>query len=540
MIKPESIEKLLSIVDIVEVIESYVELKKSGRNFVGVCPFHDDKHPSMSVSSHLGIFHCFSCKAGGNAIKFIMDFEKIGFVEAVEKLASKYNFSLEYTQNLNPQIKQDKQILENLNAFFVENLFKNIAAQNYLISRGITKEMAEKFSLGYAPNNAMTMRFLQNNDISEKEAIECGVLKQNENGVYASFIDRITFAIKNPQGKIVGFGGRTLTNHPAKYVNSPQSVVFDKSKIFYAYDLAKKSAYEKKELIITEGYMDVISLHKAGFTNAVAVLGTALTQKHIPLIKRANLRVILSFDGDSAGINAAIKSSEILTINGVDGGVAIIKNGADPADLVLSNKISEIENLYTNATEMGEFLIRQIANKYEIARPLQKKLALDEILAYLAKLPNVVANAYRPLICEILKITPDDIRIKKQNTSSQNTQNIEISHKDYLELQILKTMLFDKRARAEILDICEKECFRSHGDIFDAIILQNNEAKIRELEFSEVDIFTNYDDLRNAVKILKIGYLTRKISELKNSQNPQKYEIIMKLNRAIIKLKGFK
>lgn len=540
MIKPESIEKLLSIVDIVEVVESYVELKKSGRNFVGVCPFHDDKHPSMSVSSHLGIFHCFSCKAGGNAIKFIMDFEKIGFVEAVEKLASKYNFSLEYTQNLNPQIKQDKQILENLNAFFVENLFKNIAAQNYLISRGITKEMAEKFSLGYAPNNAMTMRFLQNNDISEKEAIECGVLKQNENGVYASFIDRITFAIKNPQGKIVGFGGRTLTNHPAKYVNSPQSVVFDKSKIFYAYDLAKKSAYEKKELIITEGYMDVISLHKAGFTNAVAVLGTALTQKHIPLIKRANLRVILSFDGDSAGINAAIKSSEILTINGVDGGVAIIKNGADPADLVLSNKISEIENLYTNATEMGEFLIRQIANKYEIARPLQKKLALDEILAYLAKLPNVVANAYRPLICEILKITPDDIRIKKQNTSSQNTQNIEISHKDYLELQILKTMLFDKRARAEILDICEKECFKSHADIFDAIILQNNEAKIRELEFSEVDIFTNYDDLRNAVKILKIGYLTRKISELKNSQNPQKYEIIMKLNRAIMKLKGFK
>lgn len=539
MIKPESIEKLLSVVDIVEVVEGYVELKKSGRNFVGICPFHDDKHPSMSVSSSLGIFHCFSCKAGGNAIKFIMDFEKIGFIEAAEKLAAKYNFALEYSNNFDKTQKLDKKILENLNAFFVDNLFKNIEAQKYLLSRGITQDLAQKFSIGYAPQNIITLRFLQNNDISEKEAIECGVLKQNENGVYASFIDRITFAIKNPSGKIVGFGGRTLTNHPAKYVNSPQSYIFDKSKILYAYDLAKKSAYDKKELIITEGYMDVISLHKAGFTNAVAVLGTALTQSHIPLIKRANLKVILSFDGDTAGINAAIRSSEILTTNGIDGGVAIIKNGADPADLVLSNKISEIENLYTNATEMGEFLIRQICAKYEISRPQQKQLALNEILAYLAKLPNIVAKSYRLLISEILKISPDDFVIKNRFIQ-QNQKIVTKTHKNYLELQVLKTMLLDNRAKIEILDLCERECFMCHCDIFDAINSNTNDAKIRELELSEVDVFKSYDELKNAAKILKIGFLNRKILDIKNSNNPEKIDIIMNLNRAIMKLKGLR
>ena len=272
MIKNESIENLLATVDIVDVVEKYVPLKRSGANFVGVCPFHDDSHPSMSVSSKLGIFHCFSCKAGGNAIKFIQDYEKISFPEAVEKLAGMYNFALQYTGVKVQERSEEKKVLGILNAYYQSCLYQNPTAVKYLYDRGLSDQSIRKFGLGYAGASAQTIRVLQNEEIPPQDALNAGAVKQNERGLYASFIERITFPIYNHASKLVGFGGRTISDNPAKYVNSPQCALFDKSKIFYAFDLAKKSAIAKKTLIITEGYMDVIMLHQAGIDNAVAVL----------------------------------------------------------------------------------------------------------------------------------------------------------------------------------------------------------------------------------------------------------------------------
>ena len=406
MIKNESIENLLATVDIVDVVEKYVPLKRSGANFVGVCPFHDDSHPSMSVSSKLGIFHCFSCKAGGNAIKFIQDYEKISFPEAVEKLAGMYNFALQYTGAKVQERSEEKKVLEILNAYYQSCLYQNPAAVKYLHDRGLSDQSIRKFGLGYAGASAQTIRVLQNEEIPPQDALNAGAVKQNERGLYASFIERITFPIYNHASKLVGFGGRTISDNPAKYVNSPQCALFDKSKIFYAFDLAKKSAIAKKTLIITEGYMDVIMLHQAGIDNAVAVLGTALTPAHLPLIKRAELNVVLSFDGDAAGINAAIKSARLLCLNKIDSSVAIIGGGADPADMIVAGKVRELEQIYASGMESGEFLIRRIAKKYDLARPVQKEAALNEIKEFTAALGPVLAESYQSLVAQILNVSP--------------------------------------------------------------------------------------------------------------------------------------
>ena len=359
MISKNSIENLKNVVDIADVVGSYIPLKKSGANFVCVCPFHNDKHPSMSVSPSKGIYHCFSCKAGGDAIKFVMEYEKLGYVEAIEKLASIYNISLEYTSSKN-ELKTDKKILENLNLHYKTLLYKNPEAINYLKSRSITDAIIEKWELGWAAASQNTLNLLQNENIEPKEALEVGAIKQNESGYYASFINRITFPIYNHLGRLVGFGGRTISDNPAKYINSPQSQIFDKSKIFYGYDKAKSEIYRSQSMVICEGYMDCIMLHAAGVSNAVAVLGTALTQKHIPLIKRGDIKVTLSFDSDDAGVNAAFKSARLLMEHQIDGKVVLISGGKDPAELVASSKDQELRDMLSGGVELGEFYITQL------------------------------------------------------------------------------------------------------------------------------------------------------------------------------------
>ena len=559
MIKEESIERLLSIVDIVEVVERYVPLKRSGRNSVGICPFHDDRNPSMSVNSQMGIFHCFSCKAGGNAIKFIMEYEKISYPEAIEKLAASVGFTLEYENNhFGETKKESKKILELLNGYYQNLLYSNQEALNYLYSRGITDELIRKFGIGWAPASQNTIRLLENEEIEPSEALNVGAIKQNERGFYASFTERITFPICNHTGRLVGFGGRTISNHPAKYVNSPQCSVFDKSRIFYAFDLAKKSAYDKKELIITEGYMDVIMLHKAGFTNAVAVLGTALTELHLPLIKRGNFKVILSFDGDSAGINAAIKSAKLLSTNGIDSGVVIIQDGLDPADMVFRGEIKKLKEIYANSVESGEFLIRNIVKNYDISRPIVKNQALNEIIAYTNTLNPIVAGSYQDLVANLLKIPINSFRLTKnsqQNTNfsefkNEKTQNSVQNgafsrQKDINELQILKSMVLNKNYLQLFYDYGENDDFKAHKDLLGIVLSgdenDENKAIFRNLALDENILeFSEDDKFIMALKILRENRYRDEIEILKRSDDPDKLSKIMKLENLIRALKSKK
>lgn len=549
MIRPESIQRLIEQTDIVDVVSRYVNLKRSGRNFVGICPFHDDKNPSMSVSPELNIYHCFSCKAGGNAINFIQEYEKLNFPEAVEKLASMQNFTLEYTDEKSNFKKIDKEALSIVKAYYQSLLYQNKAAINYLYSRGFNDKLIAKFELGYAPNSQNTLNLLSNEKIDPKDAINLGIVKVGEGGnLYASFIDRIIFTINNHAGKIVGFGGRTITNHPAKYVNSPQSSVFDKSQIFYAYDKAKDEIYKLKEIIITEGYMDTIMLHKAGHKNAVAVLGTALTPKHLPLLRRSNAKITLCFDGDSAGINAAFKSSKLLLQNDFDTNVVVIPKGADPADLVQAGNLKELDKILNLKTEAGEFVIRQIANKFELQRPVQKQLALDEIVNFTKTLNPIVADSYKSLVSMILGISIDSFSLSNSGKNSiksiQNFAKFE-KKKDYLELQIIKTLYLNKEFFNKCKDMFLDAKFQTHEDEFKALLhtqkTPEDEIMLREISIDiSIDEFKSIDELSEAYKILIINTYENMLKKLKNSDLENKQEEIKQIQRRIIKLKGVK
>ncbi|WP_086245101.1 DNA primase [Campylobacter devanensis] len=519
MISKNSIENLKNIVDIADVVGSYIPLKKSGANFVCVCPFHNDKHPSMSISPSKGIYHCFSCKAGGDAIKFVMEYEKLGYVEAIEKLASIYNVALEYTSSKN-ESKIDKKILENLNLHYKTLLYKNPEALNYLKSRSITDSIIEKWELGWAASSQNTLNLLQNENIEPKEALEVGAIKQNESGYYASFINRITFPIYNHLGSLVGFGGRTISDNPAKYINSPQSQIFDKSKIFYGYDKAKSEIYRSQSMVICEGYMDCIMLHAAGINNAVAVLGTALTQKHIPLIQRGDIKVTLSFDSDSAGINAAFKSARLLMEHQIDGKVVLISGGKDPAELVASGKEMELKEILKGGMELGEFYITQLVKNLNPKTPIEIAKSLKAIQEFSFGLNPIVADAYVPLVSTLLRIDPGSFRLSKiekrrDNSNLANTQtNTQIQNlpviekKDIAELSILKNMLKNPEYCQIVEQYYGVEIFKDKAT-YRAVVgsqSQNNEH-IRELELSQnLEEYKSVNELHNAIRPLAIRY----------------------------------
>ena len=549
MIDPKSIEKLKNQIDIVNIIEQYIPVKKMGSSYKCVCPFHDDKNPSMSINQNKQMYHCFACKAGGDAVKFVMDYEKLTYPEAIEKIAQISNFSLEYTNDKVPTQKENKHILEKVNAFYRSEFYKNEAAVRYIKSRGINDAMIEKFELGWAGDSKSTIRLLQNENIEPKEALEVGIVKQNEKGIYASFIERITFPIYSHTTRLVGFGGRTISDHPAKYVNSPQSAVFDKSKLLYGYHLARQSIFEKKQIIITEGYLDVIMLHYAGFTNAVAVLGTALTTSHLPLLKRGEISVVLCFDGDGAGINAAIKSSRLLSQNEIDGSVVIIKGGADPADMVFAGRSEELKEMFDSGTELGEFYIEQIVKKYDISRPVQKQKCLEEIMEFTNSLKPVISNSYENLVANLLKIEVGTFSLSNQRHSSTQSQNFTNANRqteqnlqkktktDILEFSILKSMLANKTYENIVLSELEEKFFLHHKNYFQAALAPKIEANavfVREIYVDDsAKVASSEESLREAILKLKLKYYEKFREDTKNSHKPHKLEMMQKISEII-------
>ena len=384
MIKKESIENLKNYLDVVDVISQFLDLKKAGANFKACCPFHGEETPSFVVSPTKQIYHCFGCGAGGDSIKFLMEYEKLSYPETIEKLASMYNFTLDY-DSLNEK-KRDTRVLDSVKKFFQNSFVSNNSMKEYIKNRGISDFSAEKFEIGYAGSSSDTINFIKSNHYNINDAIEFGLIDNGENGLYSRFIDRIIFPIYSITGKLVGFGGRTTTNHNAKYINSPQTPIFNKSKLLYGYHLAKEQIYKTKQIIVCEGYLDVIMLHQARFNTAVATLGTALTKEHLPLLRRGEPKVILAYDGDKAGLNAAFKASVMLSQSEFDGGVVIFKDGLDPADMVKDKRLEELHSMFIEPVPFIPFTIDYIVSKYDISEPIQKQKALNEANEYLKSL----------------------------------------------------------------------------------------------------------------------------------------------------------
>ena len=402
MISKHSIETLKQTIDILDVIGSVVELKKVGSNYVACCPFHDEKTPSFVVSPTKGFYHCYGCGVGGDSIKFLMEYEKLSFVESVEKIAAIMNFTLEYEKSY--EKKPDFTLLDEITRFYQKNLLNHKPSLEYLSSRCVANSSIEKFALGYCGASFETLKFLNAKMLNKAEALEYGVIGKDSTREYARFSDRIIFPIHSPSGKVVGFGGRTMSGANAKYINSPQSKIFNKSKLLYGYYIAKDKIYKQKKIIVCEGYLDVIMLHQAGFDYAVATLGTALTKDHLPLLSKGEPKVILSYDGDKAGINAAFKAAKILAASGKDGGVVIFANGADPADMVANKQVNELSDMFANPMPFVDFILSHIAKSYDLNNPLEKEKALAESTQFLHTLSPVLQEEYKPTLANLLSL----------------------------------------------------------------------------------------------------------------------------------------
>lgn len=538
MIETKSIEDLKQKADIVAVVEHYIEVKKSGANFISLCPFHDDKNPSMSINPQKGFFHCFACKAGGDVFRFVQDYERVSFQEAVEKVAQICNFSLNYSSQKQESNKALYEILPLLNAFYKQNLSQHKEAINYLYSRALSDEDIRKFELGFAPSSEESLRLLKNEKIELKNALECGAVKfsTEQNEYYASFIKRISFPIYDYKGLLVGFGGRTLNSEQkAKYVNSPQCRLFDKSRIFYAFHLAKDAIAKQKEMIVCEGYMDAIAFHKAGLNNAVAVLGTALTTQHLPLIKRYDARVILCFDSDSAGFNAAMRSAHLLSINKIGGKVVILEGGKDAAELVANHQSQQLFQALEKGVELSEFYIRGIIGGFDLQTPLQKQLALEAVQKYTFMLEPLIANAYTDLIANLLGVKRELITLsskKKLQVQSQiNTQN----SSNLAEFEVMRFLLDNKPYQKIFNELSDERCFKENEGL--GKILQGaniEDVFVRELLQNKSQVQSEEDFLHSLCKI-NLAFLTH--LKKPNTISSLKKQIFVLLDKNAIKLK---
>lgn len=468
MIDNASIESLKNSIDIVDVIGNYIELKKAGANYKANCPFHGEKTPSFVVSPSKQIYHCFGCGAGGDTIKFVMEIEKLSYPEAIEKLASMYNFSLRYTKG-SSDYSDAKRVLEAVQTWYVKNLDQNPTAQKYLADRGISAASVEKFGIGYVPSGMQVMQFLQRTMLPKPQAAEAGVIAQGERGeYYARLVERITFPIYSPAGSIVGFGGRTITNHPAKYINSPQTKLFNKSRLLYGYHLAKESIYSKKQIIVCEGYLDVVMFHQAGFGTAVATLGTALTAEHLPLLRKGDPRVILAYDGDQAGVAAALKASIMLSNAGFDGGVVLFPDGQDPADLIAKGQSEAVAKLLRESKPLIPFVIEKTIEGYDLSNPRAKEAAFAQTKQFLDGLSPIMKDAYIPLAATQLGISA--ALFGKQTQPSRAKESFSQRKDDIAQLSILKTMLEKPDLIASVLDVVDIEMFGNYAPLFNELL----------------------------------------------------------------------
>ncbi len=472
MIEQQSIETLKNRLDVVDVIERYIELKKAGANFKANCPFHEENSPSFVVSPSKQIYHCFGYGAGGDSIKFVMEYENLNYPEAIEKLASEYNVQLQYTQGSKDNY-HDKKILDNYNLFFRKKLSENPEAQAYFKSRGVYESSIEKFELGYAPHSKESLEYLNKNGVGMQEALGLGIIAKSDDGrVYARFSKRITFPVFTAGGKLVGFGGRIIDNREnvGKYINSPTTKIFDKSSLLYGYHKAKTTIMKKGEIIIVEGNLDVVMLHQAGFTSAVATLGTALTEKHIPILKRGDPKIILAYDGDDAGVAAAFKAASMLSHRGMFGGVVIFAKGIDPADMVKEGKEDELKALFSKTKGFVEFCIEHIISQFDTHNPIHKEQALKEAVKYLNTLSPMLQDEYKPYLSAILGVQERHVHIQQapqeQSTSVQSPRR----HEDIAELSIIKTLLANPRMIDRILNVISSEIFQSHREELDLVI----------------------------------------------------------------------
>lgn len=392
----EIIENIRQSSDIVNIISQYVALKRKGRNYFGICPFHNEKSPSFSVSPDRQIFHCFGCNVGGNIYSFLMKIEGIGFKEAVEQLAERANIQLPKLENTIDNEKEElKEKVLKINEFATEYYHQNLykpqskIAQEYIKQRKLNNETLKNYRLGYSGRFDELYQELKKQNFKEKEILESGLVRKNEKGTYYDFYrERLIIPICDERGRVIAFGGRILIkdDKQPKYINSPENLVYSKGRHLFGLNVAKRG--DIKKLLIVEGYMDVISLHQRGITNVVGALGTALTEQQGWLLRRKSEQIILGFDSDGAGQNAIERSIGILQNMGCDMRILQMEGAKDPDEYILKYGTARFQKLIDEAISLVEYKVKILKNKLNLDNTVDKIKFLNETAKILSKVDN--------------------------------------------------------------------------------------------------------------------------------------------------------
>ena len=582
---PESkIEEIRSAASIVDVISGYVQLRKRGRNYLGLCPFHSEKTPSFTVSEDKQIYHCFGCHAGGNVFKFLMDYEKISFIESVQELAAQLGIDIEYESSPGDEKQSEQEVFYDINTeaakYFYNNLHNSDEGEivrKYLQERKIKTQTIKTFGLGYALRGWENfLNFAKENKLNIEKIVELGILIKNDDGRHHDrFAGRLIFPIFSPNGRVVAFAGRVLDEREkgAKYLNSPESLIYIKGRILYGLSFAKDEIRKLDKAILVEGYMDLISLFQAGIKNVVAVSGTALTEEQVQLLSRYTKNVVLLFDADTAGIKASMRSIELLLKKDVEVKIAALPGGEDP-DSFINNygkeKFEEIisyaqnfleyqsgyfekQGMFNDPAKMTEairelvksaalindelkrnLLIKTIAKNFSlreilIENELEKILKKEKATAKVSK-PIAGENAFKEIlnVSSDLNITDSEFSTEKEIVKllfEGNKEVIEliVNHVDPYSFSISYNRELFKLA-VDTFDVGESIVA---GALLDKLEEENSKAYLREITFEKYGISKIWDDIypgadeklvlmkyaKDTLKKFKLQQIDREINE---------------------------
>lgn len=397
---PESkIAEVASAADIVEVISAYVDLKKAGKDYRGLCPFHGDKDPSFYVSPQKGIFHCFGCATGGSVFNFIMKMESIPFAESVQLLARRYGVPFQLEARVKGSDDERARLIKALEAaqgYFTENLRGSLPIKDYLTNRGVPADWFDPLGLGFAPDSWEGMQDrLRAAGVDSKDAVSAGLIRPRASGGYYDYFrSRVTIPIRDLNGNLVAFGGRIYGEGDPKYLNSPESAVFRKRGVLYGLDTAREAIRREGCVILVEGYFDQIALRIRGLENTVAPLGTALGKDQIRLLKRFSSEMITVFDGDEAGLRAVKRSIPLFLSEGIEPRCLILHDDKDPDEAVNRIGITAFREMLDTAGSMIEFLLDTVTAQYDVNTMQGRNLALEECLPVLREIADSKEGDY--------------------------------------------------------------------------------------------------------------------------------------------------
>ena len=549
----EKINEIRQSVDIVDVIGNYLSLQKKGRNYVSLCPFHDDSHPSMSISPERQIYMCFVCHNGGNVFTFLKNYLKIPYIEAVKMVASMGNIDIsEY--NLEKRVQPVEQKFEPLykmhdEANKIYNHYLNtklaIDAKEYLTKRKITDEIIDMFEIGYAPSNNILLKAFEKMNFNKVSMYESGLVIESNAG-YDRVSNRIMFPLHDANGRVVGFSGRIYqpSQNESKYMNSPESDIFIKGETLYNYHRVIEETRQAGFVIITEGFMDVIALYKAGIKNAVAIMGTALTKGHISLLKRLSKTVYLCLDGDKAGKNATIKSIDILLHEGFTIKVVDLPENLDPDEFLDKKGGDELESLIKSPLSSLDFKMNYYYEMTNMDNYDDRKKYLETIAKEISNLSDIIDQDY--YIQQLEKKSGFSKETITRLVSDKNVSKIEqVNPSNYIPYQ-KSIRLIDKYVRAErdllyymmndknVAMMYEAKAGFMFNDTYRIIASYIVDYYRQEVVLEVADLISSIEDENLVKNIVEISQL--ELPELKDSKAIEDYIEIIKEKTVRIKV----